>query len=361
VEIFLDQNNGKTTSYEKDDYQIRINFDNKVTFDHATPTGFKSKTSITDKGYIVEAEIPLLTEIDAKTGSVLGFDLQVNNDQDGDGTRDSVSIWCDSSGNSWQNLSGIGNIILDEEVAIPVILPSPSSSVTPTATVNPGNSNNQNAATPTPTTTPAASTPTPTAKITAIPTPTAKPSATSMPNSPKPAAGDISKHWAKDFITDLISKGIISGYADGTIKPDQNISRAELAVIIIKALGLKPAANTKVDFADAKNIPSWALSYIALAKEKGIIQGNADKTFLPNKECTRQEAITMIMRAFKLGESSKELKFKDVKDIQQWSYKFIAKATELELIKGYPDNTFKPGNSITRAELFTVVYKCLKK
>ncbi|WP_414705240.1 S-layer homology domain-containing protein [Pseudobacteroides sp.] len=129
----------------------------------------------------------------------------------------------------------------------------------------------------------------------------------------------MSSHWAKEYINDLISKGIISGYADGTIKPDQNISRAELAVVIIKALGLKPSADAKLDFTDAKSIPSWALSYIALAKEKGIIQGNADKTFLPNKECSRQEALTMIMRAF------------------------------------------KPGSSITRAELFTVLYKCIKK
>ncbi|KNY26226.1 endo-1,4-beta-xylanase [Pseudobacteroides cellulosolvens] len=298
VEIFIDQNNGKTTSYEADDYQIRINFDNEVSFDHGKSDSLKSATAKTDTGYIVETAIPL-TAIKAESGSVLGFDLQVNNDEDGDGLRDSVSIWCDGSGNTWQNISGIGNLIL-----------------------NKGKS-----------------------------------------NSNKPVAGftDISTHWAKDFISELVSKGIVSGYLDGTIKPDNKITRTELTIAIIKALGLKPPEVSKVDFADAKKIPSWALAYIALAKEKGIVKGNDDKTFGPDKNCSRQEAITMIVRAFNLGESSKQLSFNDVTDIQQWSYKSISKAIESELIKGYPDNTFKPGNSITRAELFAILFKSIKK
>ncbi|WP_051983547.1 endo-1,4-beta-xylanase [Pseudobacteroides cellulosolvens] len=407
VEIFVDQNNSKTTAYQTDDYQIRINFDNEVAFDHAKPQGFKSATSKTDTGYIVEAAIPM-TAIKLEAGRLLGFDLQINNDNDEDdtGSRDSVSIWCDASGNSWQSLSGLGNIILESEiVSTPTSTPTPvasesteptstptpvasesteptstptpvtsestapTSTPTPTATSRPYIGSNPNNTTSTPTATPtptATATPTvtptatPTAKTSTTPTPTPKASATNIPVSPKPAAGfsDISKHWAKDYISALITKGIISGYTDGTIKPDKNISRAELAVSIMKTLGLKPLDNAKVDFIDAKTIPSWALGYIALAKQSGIIQGNADKTFSPNKECSRQEAITMIMRAFKLGESTKELKFKDVKDIPGWSYKYIAKATESDLIKGYTDNTFKPGKSITRAELFTLLFKC---
>ncbi len=371
IEIFIDQNNAKTTAYQADDYQIRINYDNEVTFDHGKPDGFVSATSKTSNGYLVETLIPL-NAIKPEASGVLGFDLQVNNDEDGNGSRDSVSIWCDASGNSWQNISSIGNIILDSEiVATPTVTPTPTASGSPTATPTatatpkPYSGSYQNNATSTPTSTPtptatATPTATPTTKASATPTASPKASATNAPVSPKPAAGftDISKHWARDYISALITKGIISGYSDGTIKPDKNISRAELAVSIMKALGLKPLDNAKVDFKDAKSIPSWALGYIALAKQSGIIQGNADNTFSPNKECSRQEAITMIMRAFKLGESTKELKFKDVKDIPEWSYKYIAKATESDLIKGYTDNTFKPGKSITRAELFTLLFKC---
>ncbi len=362
IEIFLDQNNAKTVAYQADDYQIRINFDNETTFDHGKPEGFQSATSLTSNGYLVEALIPL-NAITPEAGKVLGFDLQVNNDEDGNGSRDSVSIWCDASGNSWQNISGIGNIILINEAAT---VPTPTAKPTATPTNTPvSNSGSQGGGivvvstpTPTPTSTPTTATTTPTATPTPTTSPTA--SATIAPVSPKPAVGftDISNHWAKEYITALIEKGIISGYTDGTIKPDKNITRAELTVSIVKALGLEPLDDAKVDFKDAKDIPSWALGYIAVANQNGIILGNADNTLSPNKECSRQEAITIIMRGFKLGESDSELKFKDTKDIPSWAYKFIAKATELGLINGYPDNTFRPGKSITRAELFTILYKC---
>ncbi|HEY9061796.1 MAG TPA: endo-1,4-beta-xylanase [Pseudobacteroides sp.] len=112
VEIFIDQDNAKNTYYESDDYQIRINFDNEVSYNPGELTGFKSATSKTETGYIVEAEIPLKA---AEEGKVMGFDLQVNNDQDGDGTRDSVSIWCDPTGFSYKDVSNFGNIILGQK------------------------------------------------------------------------------------------------------------------------------------------------------------------------------------------------------------------------------------------------------
>ncbi|NLD45665.1 MAG: hypothetical protein GX660_00505, partial [Clostridiaceae bacterium] len=202
---------------------------------------------------------------------------------------------------------------------------------------------------------------------TPTPTPTAAPTVTPSDTTiveeketiPAAVYSDISNHWAKDFINDLLSKNIISGYQDGTIKPDQNITRAELTVIVAKAMGLKPAENPVPDFQDKDSIPTWAVGYIALAKEKGIVLGYEDKTFRPDKNCTRQEAVTIIMNAFKLGESSKEVDFIDAKDISGWAYKSVAKATESKIIDGYPDNTFRPGKTISRAEAFTVLSKCL--
>lgn len=111
VEIFVDQDNGKTTYYDADDNQIRVNFDNEISYNPAEYAGFVSATSITETGFIVEAAIPI-TAVKAQEGAVLGFDLQVNNDEDDDGSRDSVSIWCDPSGLSYKDFSGLGNIIL---------------------------------------------------------------------------------------------------------------------------------------------------------------------------------------------------------------------------------------------------------
>jgi endo-1,4-beta-xylanase len=102
VEIFIDEDNAKNSYYEADDYQIRINYANEVTYDHGVKIeGLTSATAIIDGGYIVEVAIPL-TSVKPEEGRIIGFDLQVNNDQDGDGVRDSVSMWCDPSGSSYK-------------------------------------------------------------------------------------------------------------------------------------------------------------------------------------------------------------------------------------------------------------------
>ncbi|WP_163215704.1 endo-1,4-beta-xylanase [Clostridium thermarum] len=111
IEIFLDQNNNKTAYYEADDYQLRVNYDNQQSFGSTGPLeGFRSATKITDKGYIVEAAVPL-SAITPKAGTIIGFDLQVNNADDS-GSRVSVVTWCDPSGNSWSSTSGLGNLQL---------------------------------------------------------------------------------------------------------------------------------------------------------------------------------------------------------------------------------------------------------
>jgi len=114
IEIFIDQDNAKNSVYDSNDHQIRINFDNEVSYNPSELLGFKSATSKTQTGYVVEAEIPLNAS-NAKEGSVMGFDLQVNNDEDDDGTRDSASIWYDQTGLSYKDVSNIGNIILGEK------------------------------------------------------------------------------------------------------------------------------------------------------------------------------------------------------------------------------------------------------
>jgi endo-1,4-beta-xylanase len=217
---------------------------------------------------------------------------------------------------------------------------SPSSSQTPTAT-----------ATATPTSTPEP-----------VLTPTATPTAVVQdPVEIIPAAGDISGHWAYDYIIKLLEKKIIKGYNDGTIKPDGLITRAEVAVIIVKAKGLEIPSDTKTDFVDDDSIPEWAKGYVKAAYEAGIIKGYDDKKFKAFNILTRKEMAAMTMRAFGYEESSATLNFIDNDSIPDWAKGYIAKAVELEIIKGYKDNTFKPDGFITRAESFTILAKCLER
>lgn len=112
IEIFIDQNKDQTTFYQEDDAQYRVNFDNEASFGgNARKENFKSATRLTSGGYTVEVAIPL-DSVRAEGQRWIGFDLQVNDDGAGDGKRSSVSIWSDSSGNSYQDTSGFGSLLL---------------------------------------------------------------------------------------------------------------------------------------------------------------------------------------------------------------------------------------------------------
>ncbi|WP_164545486.1 endo-1,4-beta-xylanase [Paenibacillus albus] len=112
VEIFVDPNNDKTASYEPDDGQYRVNFDNEQSGGGSTSlANLHTATRRISGGYVVEAAIDVDSSFTAKD-SLLGFDLQVNNDQDGNGTRSSVAMWNDPTGNSWQSTSRFGVVRL---------------------------------------------------------------------------------------------------------------------------------------------------------------------------------------------------------------------------------------------------------
>ncbi|MFW5719062.1 MAG: endo-1,4-beta-xylanase [Halanaerobium sp.] len=112
VEIFVDENNDKASEYQSDDTQYRINYLNQQSF-NPQREGLKSATRVTETGYVVEAAVPLV-EITAEAGQIIGFDFQVNDDSNGDGSRDGVSIWNDESGEGWRDMSGLGNLIFVE-------------------------------------------------------------------------------------------------------------------------------------------------------------------------------------------------------------------------------------------------------
>ena len=101
--------------------------------------------------------------------------------------------------------------------------------------------------------------------------------------------------WAKDFMATAISEGVFSGYEDGTIKPKNNITRAEMVAVIIKALGIEVAAEPALAFADNDSI-SWAAPYVAKAVELGFVNGYEDNTFLPANYITRAEAFAVFAR-----------------------------------------------------------------
>ncbi|GIO89243.1 endo-1,4-beta-xylanase [Paenibacillus lactis] len=117
VEIFLDENNAKTTFYQADDGQYRINFDNETSFNPpAIAEGFVSATKISGTNYTVEAKIPFKS-IKPANQVKIGFDAQINDAKDG--ARQSVAAWNDTTGNGYQDPSVFGVVTLDGKPASP--------------------------------------------------------------------------------------------------------------------------------------------------------------------------------------------------------------------------------------------------
>ena len=196
-------------------------------------------------------------------------------------------------------------------------------------------------------------TPTPTPTSTPTPTPTPE----SVPNTPI----DIEGHWAEQYINSLVGKKIISGYEDNTYRPENLITRAEAAVLIVKMLGLDISENKNLDFDDNSTIPDWAVGYIKTAVDKGIIRGYEDNTFKASNQITRAEISVMVIKALEENQTAGDkLSFLDSDQIEIWAKGYIEKAYSLKIISGYPDNTIQSSKKVTRAETAVILSKALE-
>jgi hypothetical protein len=168
---------------------------------------------------------------------------------------------------------------------------------------------------------------------------------------------DLNNHWAQANIIKLVGSGVVSGYPDNTFKPDNTITRAEFATMLVNAFKLKNG-NGKT-FEDTSQ--HWAKDYILQATASGVVSGYDDKTFGPDNLITREQMAVMITRAANLVSSAEEVEFADSDDISSWAWDAIAAAVTNGIMKGYPDNTIHPQGSATRAEAVTIIVNALNK
>ncbi|MEI7026639.1 S-layer homology domain-containing protein [Paenibacillus sp. y28] len=170
--------------------------------------------------------------------------------------------------------------------------------------------------------------------------------------------------WAVRYIASLASKGVFQGYEDGTFQPRKAISRIEAIAAAVRLMGLGDEAessakmNSNLNFKDADKIKSkypWAVGYVAVALENDLFS-ETDDAVQPDKEADRLWATTLLVKALKLQDEAKakmstDLSFKDDNQIPAGAVGYVAVAVEKGLIEGYENNTFRPNQPVTRAEL----------
>jgi hypothetical protein len=175
--------------------------------------------------------------------------------------------------------------------------------------------------------------------------------------------------WAKESINDMGSRMVVAGVGNNKFAPNRNITRAEFAAIVVRALGLAPGTGRN-GFRDV-GASKWYCGYIETASTYGIIQGYNTTTFGPNDVITREQAMTMIARAMKItglksGIKNGEIgslfaKYSDGTAASDYAKTSIAACLKTGIITGTSSSTIAPKNSITRAEVAVIVRRLLQK
>ncbi|EMA6344728.1 S-layer homology domain-containing protein [Bacillus cytotoxicus] len=136
--------------------------------------------------------------------------------------------------------------------------------------------------------------------------------------------------WAADSVNYLVEKGAINGKPDGTFAPTENIDRASAAKIMAITLGLEIDKEAKPSFKDAQD--NWATPYIAAVEKAGVIVGDGSGLFNPNDQITRASMASMLVKAYELEAPNAETKFADLKD--HWGAKYANVLVALGISNG---------------------------
>ncbi len=173
---------------------------------------------------------------------------------------------------------------------------------------------------------------------------------------------DIAGHWAEADIRSALKTGIVHGYEDGSFKPNQFVSRAEFIVMLMNALHPNAGAENLPNYSDSDVIGDWAKQAIALAAKSNLIQGYEDGTFRPGNPLTRAQLAVVLANVNGSGSSAaKAVAFADVSDIPAWALDAVGIVQEEGLMQGYAENRFGPLATVTRAEAITVITRLLPK
>jgi hypothetical protein len=161
-------------------------------------------------------------------------------------------------------------------------------------------------------------------------------------------------HWADDPVQYLADQGVISGYADGSFRPNENVTRAQFAKMLVLGMGWQVQTPSSPTFSDVAS-DYWAYGYIETAAAHGVITGYGDGTFRPANTVTRAQVAKMIFtaRAWTM-DSPDYTNFTDVRP-GDWSYDYVEAISSAQAMNGYEDHSFRPNAPATRAQIAKIL------
>ena len=211
------------------------------------------------------------------------------------------------------------------------------------------------------------------------------PAAAASPGSGNPL-WDVQGHWAQKEIQEAVAAGWVDGYPDGSFQPEKTITRAEFTKLLLDAIHLTPDSETvawMTENATTKEPRSFGKKYVPILNDMDghwlTTQGWTDaalysgmvvpddyngKNFRPEKEIARYEIALMTDRALGLvypanQYAGEDLPFADNGEILDWMKGYVHEAVQAGILEGYPDNTFRPNQTSTRAEAVVMIQRML--
>lgn len=170
---------------------------------------------------------------------------------------------------------------------------------------------------------------------------------------------DVKDHWSRKYVESMAAKNVVNGYEDGTFRPDNEITRAEFAKMIVSALELD-LSNYNGGFSDIK-ATDWYADYVATIVRLGLARGYGDGTFKPNNKITRAEMAVILGNALDLEVKPDEInsllnKFTDLDTLEDWAKLGVSKVIKAGIMVG-SDDKFNPRGTATRGEVATAIYR----
>ncbi|MBC7105121.1 MAG: S-layer homology domain-containing protein, partial [Firmicutes bacterium] len=170
---------------------------------------------------------------------------------------------------------------------------------------------------------------------------------------------DLAGHWAQDAVRRLVRGGVVRGYPDGTFGPEEPVTRADFAVLLGRALKWAAPADGPDPFTDLDGLAGEQRDAVRAAAARGVVRGYPDGTFRGGQSLSRAEAAVMLARALGLPPGQARPPFRDAGSIPPWARPSVVAAREAGVMVGRDDLTFDAGGALTRAEAAVVLGRVL--
>lgn len=166
-------------------------------------------------------------------------------------------------------------------------------------------------------------------------------------------------NWAREALMFAVRNGILQGKGDHNLDPTGKTSRVEMAAMLVRLLGAAEAGDLS-QYQDL-NPNAWYYRELGTAVNMGIFNGVSETAMAPTRSITRQEAFTVLARAFGLRPRDQQAyqRFRDAADVKPFARDAVSALVEVGCVSGYENGTLKPKATITRQEVAALFYKLL--